>query len=77
MKYNVGVDATLLSKLSVTVDVFRDNRSDIVTPNNNLMAIYGGILPYVNVGKVTNSGIEASASSLTIRPAPLLLPPVL
>ncbi|WP_081158790.1 SusC/RagA family TonB-linked outer membrane protein [Niastella populi] len=62
MKYNVGVDATLFNKLSVTVDVFRDNRSDIVIQNNTLMAVYGGILPYVNAGKVTNSGIEASAS---------------
>jgi TonB-linked SusC/RagA family outer membrane protein len=62
MKYNVGVDATLFNKLSITIDAFRDNRSDIVIQDNNLSAIYGGTRPYVNAGKVTNKGIEASAS---------------
>jgi TonB-linked SusC/RagA family outer membrane protein len=62
MKVNVGVDATLLNKLAVTVDVFQDKRSDIVIQNNTLMAVYGGVLPYINAGKVTNKGIEASAS---------------
>ena len=62
MKYNVGVDATLFNKLAVTVDVFRDNRSDIIIQNNTLMATYGGTLPFINAGKVTNKGIEASAS---------------
>lgn len=62
MKYNVGVDATLFNKLAVTVDVFRDNRSDIIIQNNTLMAVYGGTLPFINAGKVTNKGIEASAS---------------
>jgi TonB-linked SusC/RagA family outer membrane protein len=62
MKYNVGVDATLFNKLAVTIDVFRDDRSDIVIQDNTLMATFGGIPPYVNAGKVTNKGIEASAS---------------
>lgn len=62
MKYNVGIDATLLKKLSVTLDVFTDKRSGIVTVNNDLMAVYGGVLPYVNAGKVTNKGFEVSAA---------------
>ncbi|WP_205511095.1 SusC/RagA family TonB-linked outer membrane protein [Longitalea arenae] len=62
IKYNAGIEATLFKKLALTLDLFRDNRSDIVTQNNDLMAMYGGILPYVNLGKVTNRGIEASAS---------------
>lgn len=62
MKYNVGVDASLFNKLSVTVDVFRDNRNDIVIQDNTLMAVYGGALPFINAGKVINKGIEASAS---------------
>lgn len=62
MKVNVGVDATLFNKLAVTIDVFRDNRSDIVIQNNTLMAVYGGILPFINAGKVVNKGFEVSAS---------------
>ena len=62
MKYSVGVDVTLLNKLSFTADIFEDKRSGIVTQNNTLMAEYGGILPYSNIGKVTNKGYEVSAS---------------
>jgi TonB-linked SusC/RagA family outer membrane protein len=62
MKYNIGVDATLFNKLSLTMDVFRDNRSGIITLNNDLMAVYGGLLPYVNAGKVVNKGFEVSAA---------------
>jgi TonB-linked SusC/RagA family outer membrane protein len=62
MKYNIGVDATLFNRLSLTMDVFRDHRSGIVTLNNDLMAVYGGFLPYVNTGKVTNKGFEVNAA---------------
>ncbi|MDP4196359.1 MAG: SusC/RagA family TonB-linked outer membrane protein, partial [Bacteroidota bacterium] len=61
VKYNVGADVKLFNKLSVTADLFKDKRSGIVTQNNDLMAVYGGTLPYSNIGKVTNKGFEASA----------------
>ncbi|MDP4186703.1 MAG: SusC/RagA family TonB-linked outer membrane protein [Bacteroidota bacterium] len=61
VKYNVGTDITLFNKLSVVADLFQDKRSGIVTQNNDLMAVYGGTLPYSNIGKVTNKGFEASA----------------
>jgi TonB-linked SusC/RagA family outer membrane protein len=59
-KYNAGVDATLFNHLSVVLDIFRDNRTGIVTENNNLMATYGAALPYSNLGRVTNKGYEIS-----------------
>lgn len=62
MKYNLGAEATLFKQLAVTLDVFRDNRTDIVIQNNDLMAVYGGIPPYVNAGKITYKGFEASAA---------------
>ncbi len=61
-KYNLGVDLTLLNKLSLTADVFRDNRTGIVTQNNDLSGVFGGIVPYANIGKVTNRGFEVSAN---------------
>ncbi|WP_146198705.1 SusC/RagA family TonB-linked outer membrane protein [Pararcticibacter amylolyticus] len=60
-KYNIGFDATLFRNLSLTADVFQDKRSGIITQNNDLSAVFGGILPYSNIGKVTNKGLEVSA----------------
>lgn len=62
MKYNVGLDATLANKLSLTIDVFQDHRTGIVTVNRDLSALYGGSLPYSNIGEVTNKGYEISAN---------------
>lgn len=62
MKYNVGLDATFLGSLSFTMDIFQDNRTGIVSVNRELSALYGGSLPYSNIGKVTNKGIEISAA---------------
>ncbi len=59
-KLNLGLDATLFRKLALTIDVFQDKRSGIVTQNTNLSAVYGGIAPYANIGKVTNRGVEIS-----------------
>lgn len=61
-QYNAGFDATFFKNLSVTVDVFRDNRSGIVTVNRELSALYGNALPYSNIGKVINQGIEVAAN---------------
>lgn len=61
MKVNIGVDATLFDHLSLTMDVFHDNRTGIVTLNNNLSALYGATPPYSNIGKMTNKGFEVSA----------------
>jgi hypothetical protein len=52
------MDLTLFKHLDVTMDVFRDNRTDIVTQNNTIMGVFGGILPYVNLGRVENRGME-------------------
>ncbi|RYY23804.1 MAG: TonB-dependent receptor, partial [Chitinophagaceae bacterium] len=41
-------------------DVFLDKRSGIITQNNDLSSLYGAALPYLNIGKVTNKGFEAS-----------------
>jgi len=62
MKYNMGIDANLFNKLQLTIDAFQDKRSGILTQDYSLMAVFGGAIPYRNIGKVTNNGIEASAT---------------
>jgi hypothetical protein len=61
LKYDFGADLTLFKKLDLTFDVFQDDRTDIVTQNNTIMGVFGGILPYVNLGRVQNRGIELAA----------------
>jgi len=49
-KYDVGFDASLLKGLDISFDLFKDSRSGIITQNNSIMAVFGGILPFVNLG---------------------------
>lgn len=58
LKLNVGLDMTLFNQLTMSVDVFKNNRRDILTSPNTIPDFSGMILPYVNHGKVENSGFE-------------------
>ncbi len=60
LKYNIGVDARLFKRFDLTVDIFQDKRSKIITEDNSLLAVFGTTPPYKNIGKVTNRGFEAS-----------------
>ena len=56
---NVGLEAELLKKLSVEVDVFSHNRTQIITGRwNTLPSFIGQDLPYVNNGSVLSQGFE-------------------
>ena len=64
--FHVGIDACLWKNLSVNFDIFHETQSDILTlPYAQMLgfvgASYGGILPLMNVGKVTNHGFELKA----------------
>lgn len=64
-KHNLGVDLVLLnSKISVTADLFKDNRRDIYMLRN-LMPYSTGLQdlrPYANIGAMESKGIEGVAS---------------
>jgi TonB-linked SusC/RagA family outer membrane protein len=62
MKYNIGAEATIFKKMSLTFDYFIDKRSGIITQDNSYLGVFGSTAPYRNVGKVTNKGFELSAS---------------
>jgi TonB-linked SusC/RagA family outer membrane protein len=62
VKSNVGVDLTLMKKLDLSMDVFMDKRSGIVTLNNTIPGDFGNNTLYSNIGKMTNKGFEATAS---------------
>ncbi|WP_343303913.1 TonB-dependent receptor [Chitinophaga niabensis] len=64
-KANIGVEArTLNNRLSLTVDVFKEHRYDILTniPNDygtrNVSAVVGQNAPQLNLGVVDNKGFD-------------------
>lgn len=61
-KYNFGIDLTLFHKLNLTVDVFREDRTDIFQEKVTIPS-YLGVYEtkfYVNSAAVRNQGVDAS-----------------
>lgn len=62
-KMNVGFDLNLFSSLSISADVFKEVRKDIFMQRNIVPAesgITGDLMPYANLGKVQNGGVDLS-----------------
>lgn len=60
-KFNVGVEANLWGKLNLTFDYFHNRRTDILClPSRTIPSYIGAELPYLNIGKTKNQGVEAS-----------------
>ncbi|MDR1102717.1 MAG: TonB-dependent receptor [Tannerella sp.] len=64
-KYNAGVDFQLLKDISVTIDVFKEDRSQILLQRRSVPVWQGMPLdniPRVNMGEVNNRGYEIELS---------------
>lgn len=63
-KWNVGIDLSAPNgMLDIVVDVFKEQRSDILTKRSASVPVYAGIvLPDENIGKTENQGFEVSLS---------------
>lgn len=60
-KLNVGIEMTLAKRFDLTLDVFRQNRFDILAAPNRTVPQYTGMtMPLLNLGKVQNNGFEAT-----------------
>ena len=58
---NIGLEIGLFSKLDVDVDVFSNNRTQIITdPSSIIPSLVGQDLPYVNNGSVLSRGFEVT-----------------
>ena len=61
-KYNIGIDASPIPGLNLTLDLWKERRSGIwCTTEGMYSALIGMEAPYENVGKVDSKGIEFSA----------------
>jgi TonB-dependent starch-binding outer membrane protein SusC len=59
-KYNLGIDFRLKNNiLDGTIELFYEDRSDILAPRNASVPVFSGItLPDENIGRVSNRGVE-------------------
>ena len=60
-KLNVGIDLSLFSKLKISADYFKEKRKGIFLQRQSI-PVYVGLStqPWVNIGKMRNSGVDAS-----------------
>ncbi|MFA6794804.1 MAG: SusC/RagA family TonB-linked outer membrane protein, partial [Proteiniphilum sp.] len=61
-KSNLGIDMEFLQSLSLTVDLFKEDRSKILIGRNTIPQLQGvplSNIPRVNIGEVDNKGFEA------------------
>lgn len=60
-KKNIGIDLTTLNnRLTTTIDVFHEKRKDILAEPQTYPAYMGITLPVLNLGEVTNKGVEVA-----------------
>jgi len=64
IKRNFGIEAAFLrNRMSVTADIFDENRYDILLArNNSALVVFGELLPQSNYGQNYNSGFEVEGS---------------
>ncbi len=62
LKYNIGFDATLWDKLTISADYFKEERSDILITSNTTPSVGAISLPAINMGRVDNQGYEVMMS---------------
>lgn len=61
-KLNIGIEFSLFHKVKIQADYFREDREGIFLQRSGLPAIVGvSTIPYVNIGKTMNQGIDANA----------------
>lgn len=60
VKYNLGFDAKFWdNKIGLNVDIFRENRKNILITNDNMLQAPTAVRPaYINYGRVKNHGYE-------------------
>jgi TonB-linked SusC/RagA family outer membrane protein len=60
MKYDIGLDAKVLDKLSLSIDGFVDKRTGIVTYDQTISAAIGAYASFLNIGEMTTKGTEVN-----------------
>lgn len=60
-KTNLGLDLSLATSVDLTVELFKEKRTDMLVTSGDISALLGATNAYQNIGKVENKGIEIAA----------------
>jgi TonB-linked SusC/RagA family outer membrane protein len=63
VKHNIGIDAEFFNRLSFTIDLFKDTRSNIFKKRDHMpgtVGLTGDQIPWANVGKMENKGFDGT-----------------
>lgn len=65
-KSNLGLDIGIANTVSITVDVFKDQRKDILIQRQSISSIggFGESLIFANMGEMVNKGVDGSVEYL-------------
>ncbi|MBK0382854.1 TonB-dependent receptor [Pedobacter sp. SD-b] len=58
IKQDLGIDFEFFNKLKGTVDLFKEDRNDILLRLNTVPTSFGNSAPFANVGRTKNHGFE-------------------
>ncbi len=58
---NVGFDATILNKFSLSLDVYKKSINGLLFPQPLPSTAGGALPPYINIGDIQNTGVDISA----------------
>lgn len=64
-KNNLGIDIGLFNKLTITADIFKDQRSRIFMARNNIppsVGLSGSQKPWANVGEMESKGMDGTVA---------------
>jgi TonB-linked SusC/RagA family outer membrane protein len=62
VKDNLGLELGFFNKINIVVDVFKDNRKQILISRNSISSFagYSGLAIYANMGEMVNKGVDGS-----------------
>lgn len=61
-KVNLGLDMSFVKSVDLTVELFKEKRTDMLVTPGDISAVLGATNAYQNIGKVENKGIEIGAN---------------
>lgn len=61
-KANLGLDMSFVKSVDLTVELFKEKRTDMLVTPGDISAVLGATNAYQNIGKVENKGIEIGAN---------------
>ena len=60
-KTNLGIDLSFAKSVDLTIELFKEKRTDMLVTSGDVSAVLGATNAYENIGKIENRGVEIGA----------------